>query len=106
MQVFDNDFPSLLQPPGPKQPTASHPLFQSQPVQGACDVIVFHPRHDLTLALLSEEDIRSIIKEWKRVYLARGTQLGVKYIQIFEVSLISTLCRDSYSNGTDRIKDQ
>ena len=31
--------------------------LSSEPVVGACDVLIFHPRHDLTLARLSPEDI-------------------------------------------------
>jgi UDPglucose--hexose-1-phosphate uridylyltransferase len=65
---------------------ASHPLLIVEPVQGGCDVLCFHPRHDLTLARLEVEAIERIIEEWTRVYLKRGRQEGIKYVQIFEVS--------------------
>ena len=89
IQVFTNDFPALLPPPGPTDPVSSHPLLQATAVQGGCDVIVFHPRHDLTLARMKTEDIESVINEWIRVYLERGKQPGIKYVQIFEVRIFS-----------------
>jgi len=84
-QIFENDFPALLPPPAPKGPKSQHPLLQSDPVQGACDVVIFHPRHDLTLARLLPSDIERIIREWTNLYIRRGRQQGIKYVQIFEV---------------------
>ena len=97
VQVFENDFPAVLPPPAPKQPKSQHPLLQSEPVQGACDVIIFHPRHDLTLARLLPSDIERIIREWINVYVRRGRQQGINYIQIFEVrgrSTFKVLCTE------------
>lgn len=87
-KVFPNDYASVLPPPHPIQRATSHPLLASEPVVGTCDVIVFHPRHDLTLARLSVEDITRIVDEWTRVYKLRGSQESVKYVQIFEVALL------------------
>lgn len=88
--VFENDFAAVLPPPGPVPPAAPHPLLTTEPVQGGCDVIVFHPRHDLTLARLSQADIVKIVDEWIAVYKARGRQEGVEYVQIFEVRVSNT----------------
>lgn len=88
LQAFPNDFPALLPPPGPAPPVAPHPLLRTEPVEGRCDVVMFHPRHDLTLARLSTTDIEKVIGEWKRIYAERGTNDGIKYVQIFEVSFI------------------
>jgi UDPglucose--hexose-1-phosphate uridylyltransferase len=84
--AFENDFAAVLSPPGPIAPVASHPLLTVEPVQGGCDVLCFHPRHDLTLARLEVEDVEKVIDEWIRVYLKRGRQDGIEYVQIFEVS--------------------
>lgn len=89
--MFENDFAALLPPPGPAAPPAPHPLLKTQPVEGGCDVVVFHPRHDLTIARLTIPDIQVIVEQWKAVYKRRGTQEGIKYVQIFEVST-SALC--------------
>jgi len=84
-KVFPNDYASVLPPPHPIMRSAPHPLLASEPVVGACDVLVFHPRHDLTLARLSLEDITRIVKEWVSVYKHRGSQESIRYVQIFEV---------------------
>lgn len=69
----------------PRSPVSSHPLLTIEPVQGGCDVLIFHPRHDLTLARLPPNDVERIIEEWIRIYAVRGRQEGIKYVQIFEV---------------------
>ena len=84
-KVFPNDYASVLPPPHPVKHSAPHPLLASEPVVGACDVLIFHPRHDLTLARLSLDDIARIIDEWTSVYRRRGSQESIKYVQIFEV---------------------
>ena len=54
-KVFLNDYAPVLFPPHPDKHTAPHPLLASEPVPvvAACDVLIFHPRHDLTRARLS-----------------------------------------------------
>ena len=83
--VFENDYAAVLPPPGPPAPPPPHPLLMTEPVQGGCDVICFHPRHDLTLARLSISDIERVLEEWCTVYNKRGHQEDIKYVQIFEV---------------------
>lgn len=83
--AFENDFAAVLPPPSPVAPVAPHPLLTTEPVHGGCDVICFHPRHDLTLSRLEIVDIEKVIEEWIRVYVKRGQQEGIKYVQIFEV---------------------
>lgn len=84
--IFENDYAAVLPPPGPAAPPPPHPLLTTEPVQGGCDVIVFHPRHDLTLARVSVKDIERVIGEWCNVYQKRGSQEGIEYVQIFEAS--------------------
>ena len=88
--VFENDFAAVLPPPGPLPPPLLHPLLAQEPVQGNCDVLIFHPRHDLTLPRLETSEIVRIVDEWIAVYEKRGRQEGIKYIQIFEVRPLST----------------
>lgn len=83
--TFENDFAAVLPPPGSLTHVPSHPLLIAEPVEGGCDVICYHPRHDLTLSKLSIGDIEKVIEEWIRIYLFRGRQDGIKYVQIFEV---------------------
>jgi UDPglucose--hexose-1-phosphate uridylyltransferase len=83
--VFENDYAAVLPPPGPVTPPAAHPLLTAESIQGGCDVICFHPRHDLSLPTLSLSDVENIVDEWTRVYMRRGTEPGIEYVQIFEV---------------------
>ncbi|KAF9228626.1 galactose-1-phosphate uridylyltransferase [Gyrodon lividus] len=82
--VFENDYAAVLPPPGPVDPPSLHPLLTTEPIQGGCDVVCFHPRHDLSLPTLKVDDIVDIVEEWARIYHRRGFQDGIKYVQIFE----------------------
>lgn len=82
--VFQNDYAAVLPSPCPNAPPALHPLLTIEPVTGDCDVICFHPRHDLTLARLAVSDIEKVIEAWCTVYEKRGHQAGIEYVQIFE----------------------
>lgn len=86
--TFENDFAAILSAPAPDTPAPLHPLMTVEPVRGACDVLVFHPRHDLSMARLDLTSIEKIIDEWIRIYLKRGTETGIKYVQIFEVNSV------------------
>ncbi|XP_067935716.1 galactose-1-phosphate uridylyltransferase-like isoform X2 [Watersipora subatra] len=82
--VFDNDFPALLDDvPNPDSLAASDDgLFTMSGAQGNCKVMCFHPHSDLTLALMSHDEVRRVIDKWAELY----EELGKKYIwvQIFE----------------------
>lgn len=85
---FENDYAAVLHGPAPEPPLALHPLFIIEPVHGACDVICFHPRHDLTLARIGLNDLERVIGQWLEVYAQRGQQDGIQYVQIFEVHIL------------------
>ena len=79
--VFDNDFPALMpeaQPPNPAQ----HELLASSSQPGACRVLCFSPRHDLTLADMPVGAIRSVVDMWA----SQTEELGQNYrwVQVFE----------------------
>jgi len=78
--VFDNDFPAILPERG--EEGASSGLLQSEPVAGACRVICFSPRHDLTLPEMPVEGIRKVVDLWA----AQMEELGAKHrwVQLFE----------------------
>ncbi|EIW60688.1 galactose-1-phosphate uridylyltransferase [Trametes versicolor FP-101664 SS1] len=97
--VFENDYAAVLPPPGPAAPPAPHPLLTTEPVQGGCDVICFHPRHDLTLARLPHKDIERIIDEWSAIYKKRGEQEGIEYVQIFENKGAMMGCSNPHPHG-------
>ncbi|KII88820.1 hypothetical protein PLICRDRAFT_639170 [Plicaturopsis crispa FD-325 SS-3] len=97
--LFENDFAAILPPPGPLPPPAPHPLLATEPVQGGCDVLIFHPRHDLTLARLPLPAIERIIEEWISVYLKRSSEEIVKYVQIFENKGSIMGCSNPHPHG-------
>ncbi|KAG6910894.1 hypothetical protein DXG01_006577 [Tephrocybe rancida] len=96
---FVNDFTAVLPAPAPEPPVAPHPLLTTNTVHGACDVLMFHPRHDLTLARLAVPDIERIIAEWIAIYQRRGSQEGIKYVQIFENKGAIMGCSNPHPHG-------
>jgi UDPglucose--hexose-1-phosphate uridylyltransferase len=79
--VFNNDFPALL-PENPPPQSKRLGLLSSRPEAGACRVICFSPRHDLTLAQLPEDEIRIVIEAW----IEQSEELAARYawVQVFE----------------------
>ncbi|KAF8078203.1 galactose-1-phosphate uridyl transferase [Lyophyllum atratum] len=96
---FVNDFSAVLPGPAPPAPTALHPLLTTTSIHGACDVVIFHPRHDLTLARLAIPDVEEVVKEWIRIYKQRGAQEGIKYVQIFENKGAIMGCSNPHPHG-------
>ncbi len=82
--VFDNDFAALVPLPAGVGPPAEHELLRSQLAQGICRVVCFSPRHDLTLAEMSPEDIRLVVDTWAEQTLELGARPFINYVQIFE----------------------
>jgi UDPglucose--hexose-1-phosphate uridylyltransferase len=79
--VFTNDFASL-QPDTPQLDDRPYPLLHGETEQGTCRVICFSPRHDLTLALMTHEEVRRTIDLWA----TQTTELAESYrwVQVFE----------------------
>lgn len=97
--VFDNDFPALL-------PTESNisglpgtvdSLFIARPVAGVCRVVCFSPRHDLTLAEMSAQEIRLVVEAWIR----QAAELGQVYrwVQVFENKGAIMGCSNPHPHG-------
>jgi UDPglucose--hexose-1-phosphate uridylyltransferase len=75
--VFENRFPSF----GPD-------LRDGRPVRpsnsGGCEVIVYTPEHEHTLAQLSIERLRLLVDVWADRYLDLGSRTDAAYVYIFE----------------------
>jgi len=78
--AFVNDFSALL----PETPwgSSADPLFQVRSVQGECRVICFSPRHDLTLAQMSQTELKAVIDLWNQQFVELGETY--QWVQIFE----------------------
>ena len=79
--VFTNDFSALLPEAGPAG-GAADVLLRSQPVSGACRVICFSPRHDLTLPEMPLAGIREVVDVWANQTEELGRQY--RWVQVFE----------------------
>jgi UDPglucose--hexose-1-phosphate uridylyltransferase len=85
---FVNDYAALL----PDLPTENEvqsssqasPLLRAEPARGLCKVLCFHPDHSLTLARMTQPEIRRVIDAWSREYDELSALNWIKYIQIFE----------------------
>ncbi len=81
--AFENDFPALL-PEVREQPAAENELLVAAPVSGRCRVLCFSPRHDLTIARMSQEELHGVIEAWTREMQSLEELPWVRHIQIFE----------------------
>jgi UDPglucose--hexose-1-phosphate uridylyltransferase len=79
--VFTNDFAALV-PGSDDSAFDDDGVFRSETVSGTCRVVCFSPRHDLTLALMDQSDIRSVIDTW----VDQSAELAAEYawVQVFE----------------------
>ncbi len=81
--VFDNDFAALL-PGTPPERLDRDGIIVAEGERGRCRVICFSPRHDLTLARMSQEEIHAVVDAWAEQYLELGHDPAIRYVQIFE----------------------
>lgn len=81
--VFENKFPSLQRnPPAPAvQGTELTPV---KPAVGVCEVVVYTPQADATLAELPVDKIEHLIWVWTDRFAALGASPDIEYVFIFE----------------------
>jgi len=79
--VFTNDFASFL-PETPSAEGGPHPLLRAHSQAGACRVICFSPRHNVTLAQMSAAEIRPVVDVWAEQVALLGRQW--RWVQVFE----------------------
>jgi UDPglucose--hexose-1-phosphate uridylyltransferase len=81
--VFPNDFPALQREAGGEAINQSG-LIVAEPERGLAKVVCFSPRHDLTLARMSVDEIEPVVKVWTEEYRALGALEEIRWVQIFE----------------------
>jgi UDPglucose--hexose-1-phosphate uridylyltransferase len=81
--VFDNDFAALL-PEAPAIHPTDNGLMRACSERGICRVVCFSERHDLTVGLMGEQEIRSVVEVWANQYLELGSVPWINHVQIFE----------------------
>lgn len=104
--VFVNDY-SAVKPAesiggpeaGKAKTDASDELFQAEQATGKCVVICFNPRHDLTLAQMTKEEITSVVNTWGTVYKDAVENPEINYCQIFENKGAAMGCSNPHPHG-------
>ncbi|KAL6430217.1 hypothetical protein ACFW04_007747 [Cataglyphis niger] len=78
---FVNDFPALLESV-PDPPKMEDELFQMGSAKGTCKVMCFHPKSNVTIALMKIHEIKEVVKRW----IVEMLELGEKWtwVQVFE----------------------
>ena len=98
--VFDNDYPALYgSVPDIDVDEGGAGLIRATAARGVCRVLCFSPRHDLTLATMSEEAIAAVVHAWiaQETDLAARQEIG--YVQIFENRGAIMGCSNPHPHG-------
>ena len=81
--TFTNDFSALLKNVPQGQYNVGN-LIKASSESGVCKVITFSHRHDITLPLLSAEEIQELVEVWCGEFDTLSKDDAIKNIQIFE----------------------
>ena len=97
--VFTNDFAALLpEKSAPPLPDADGLLIH-EPERGICRVICYSPRHDLSLARMSQKQVEPIVQTWIDEYLSLGARDFINHVQIFENRGLIMGCSNPHPHG-------
>ncbi|MEO7673844.1 MAG: galactose-1-phosphate uridylyltransferase, partial [Pyrinomonadaceae bacterium] len=81
--VFENRFPSLQTNP-PEPAIAATELYPVRPAQGVCEVVVYTPEHNSSLAQQPVTQIYKLLQVWQDRFNDLSNRDFVKYVFIFE----------------------
>lgn len=81
--VFENKFPSL-QRKAPIPTINNDNLYRVKRAKGICEVVVYTPVHNTTLAEQPLDQLYKLVKVWKDRYKELGALKSIKYVFIFE----------------------
>jgi UDPglucose--hexose-1-phosphate uridylyltransferase len=96
--VFDNDF-AALRPDTPQGELREGELLRAQSEAGRCRVVCFSPRHDLTLARMSVDEIKTVVGIWCEEFSKLSAQPNIHSIQIFENRGAMMGCSNPHPHG-------
>jgi UDPglucose--hexose-1-phosphate uridylyltransferase len=81
--VFENRFPALqTHPPAPA--IAAGEIYPIRPSEGVCEVVVYTPEHNSSLAVQPVEQIYKLVRVWADRFRDLSAHDFVKYVYIFE----------------------
>ena len=81
--ALPNKYPALSPDPGPPDVKCDD-FYRCRRAKGFCEVVVYTPRHDVTLAQLDTVHIKDLIDLWTERYRELGNVDYVDYVFIFE----------------------
>ncbi len=81
--VFDNDLPCVGEA-APRELTPPSGIYRKRPAEGVARVVCYSPRHDLSLRLLSVEEIDGLLAVWQDQYRELGARPEVSHVLVFE----------------------
>ena len=81
--VFENRFPSLQRIP-PEPAIDGTDLVPVAPADGVCEVVLYTPEHEATLAEASLDRLRRLVCVWAHRTLELGARPEVAYVFVFE----------------------
>ena len=96
--VFDNDFAALL-PDTPEGEVREGELLLASAEQGLCRVICFSPKHNLTLAQMTPEQILPVVNVWAEQTAEIGARPEIGYVQVFENKGAMMGCSNPHPHG-------
>ncbi|MDD2418233.1 MAG: galactose-1-phosphate uridylyltransferase [Oscillospiraceae bacterium] len=80
---YDNDFPALSTAP-PQPDNVSTDFFETAPSYGKCEVVLYSPKHTITMPELPTAHIRKLVDLWAERFDALREDEKIKYVFIFE----------------------
>jgi UDPglucose--hexose-1-phosphate uridylyltransferase len=96
--AFDNDF-AALRPDTPRGELRERELLLAETEAGRCRVVCFSPRHDLTLARMSTEEIKVVVETWCGEFSKLAVDPNVRSVQIFENRGAMMGCSNPHPHG-------
>jgi UDPglucose--hexose-1-phosphate uridylyltransferase len=82
--TFTNDYAALMPDSPAVNDQPASPLLIAESARGLCKVLCFHPDHSLTLARMTQPEIRRVVDAWTKEYNELAALGWIKYVQIFE----------------------
>lgn len=81
---YPNDFPALSENPPKPDAVDTQPIFKTAPAYGRCEVLLYSPHHNGTVAELNNLQAHKLAHMWREVFNDMNADTAIKYCYIFE----------------------